>query len=121
MNSIKFFCVVLFLLGSASFVANAGSIKDKIQGKWEVSAPDAPYGYQNFKLDVKEKDGIFKMDVKGDAILNNQTLSLKDEKFTANVFVAENVKVTIWEEKGIINGSAETSTGKLPLKFKAIK
>jgi hypothetical protein len=82
MNSIKFFYLVLFLVGSASYVANAGSIKDKIQGKWEVSVPDAPYGYQNFKLDVREKDGIYKMDIKGDAILNNQTLSLKDEKLT---------------------------------------
>ncbi len=121
MNPIKFLCMVLILLGAVSFVANAGSIKDKIQGKWEVSVPDAPNGYQNFRLDVKVKDGIYKMDIKGDADLSNQTLSLKDEKLTANVYVSENVKVTIWEEKGIINGLAETSTGKLPLNFKAIK
>jgi major membrane immunogen (membrane-anchored lipoprotein) len=97
----------------------ANDIRSKVKGKWEITIPDAPSGYQNYDLDVKEKDGTVVIDVKGgDINIKEQKFTEKDGKLSANLYVGEYVKVTIWEEKGVIKGAADTSMGKLPCNFK---
>jgi len=101
---------------------SANDIKSIVKGKWEINIPDAPQGYQNYTLDIKEKDQAVLVDVKGgDINLKEQKFTEKDGKLSANLYVGEYVKVTVWEEKGVVKGSADTSMGKLAFDFKKVK
>jgi hypothetical protein len=101
---------------------SANDIKSIVKGKWEINIPDAPQGYQNYTLDIKEKDQAVLVDVKGgDINLKDQKFTEKDGKLSANLYVGEYVKVTVWEEKGVVKGSADTSMGKLAFDFKKVK
>lgn len=110
----------LFLLCLSVADVKADDIKAKLKGKWEVTASGAPDGYRNYTIDVKEKDADCFADIKGGSLdLKDQKLTEKDGKVTFTVFVEEYVKVTVWEEKGAVLGTAESSSiGKLPLTFK---
>jgi hypothetical protein len=110
---------VCLLCMSAVNANNGNDIKGKVKGKWEVTIPDAPPGYQNYILDIKEKDKTIVIDVKGgDVDIKEQKFAEKDGKLSANLYVGEYVKVTIWEDQGVIKGSASTSMGPLSCNFK---
>ncbi|MDR2765020.1 MAG: hypothetical protein LBB90_08315 [Tannerella sp.] len=107
---------------SAVQVNTADDLKSKVKGKWEITIPDAPSGYQNYVLDIKEKDKVIVIDVKGgDINIKEQKFTEKDGKLSANLYVGEYVKVVIWDDKGVIKGAAETSMGKLPCNFKKLE
>jgi len=112
----------LFLLClSTGKVTASDDIKNKVKGKWEITVPDAPYEYQKYAVDIKEKDGTILMDFKGgDLNAKDQKFTIKDGKLTGNIYAGEYVKILIWEEKGEIKGSADTSMGILPIKFKKV-
>lgn len=97
----------------------AGDLKSKVKGQWEITISDAPAGYQNYKLDIKEKNRDIVIDVKGgDINIKEQKFTEKDGKLSANLYVGEYVRVVIWEENGVVKGMADTSIGKLPCTFK---
>ncbi len=112
-----------------SFVAvamNNKVSKEKLKGKWDVKVVDAPSGYQNYIIDIKEDKGVYKADiffVDSKAKISDQVLTDKDGKMTANIYVEnERVEVAIWEEKGTVEGAANSSsTGKLNMKFTRAK
>jgi hypothetical protein len=106
----------------AAVEARSGNdIKSKVKGKWEISIPDAPHGYQSYTLDIKEKNEAVVVDVKGgDINIKEQKFTEKEGKLSANLYVGEYVKVTIWEEKGVVKGSADTSMGKMACNFKKL-
>jgi hypothetical protein len=108
------------LLCLSAVKANAADdLKSKVKGKWEITIPDAPSGYQNYTLDIREKDKTIVVDVKGgDINIKEQKFTEKDGKLSANLYVGEYVKVVIWDDKGVIKGSADTSMGKLSCNFK---
>jgi len=110
---------VICLLCVSVANVNADDIKSKIKGKWEITVPDAPGGYDKYEAEFKEKDGAVVMDFKGgDLSIKEQKFNVKDGKLTANLYVGEYVQLVIWDEKGVIKGTADTSMGKLPLTFK---
>jgi len=99
----------------------AQGIKSKVVGKWEISVPDAPVEFQKFTATVKVKDGEVFIDFKNDDVdLKDRKFTEKDGKLTATLYVGESVQIVIWEEKDEIKGTAETSMGKLAIKFKKI-
>ena len=98
---------------------NADDIKSKVKGKWEITVPDAPDGFDKYNAEFKEKDGAIVMDFTGgDLSIKEQKLTVKDGKLTANIYVGEYVQLVIWEEKGVVKGTADTSMGKLPFTMK---
>lgn len=110
---------LILLCMSAGKATGADDLKNKVKGKWDVVIPDAPPGYQNYTLNIKEKDKKIVIDVKGGEIdIKEQAFAEKDGKLSANLYVSEYVKVTIWEEEGVVKGSANTSMGPLTLNFK---
>ena len=99
----------------------ADDIKKKVKGKWEVTVPNAPEGFQKYTVNFKEKDGTVLMDFQGaDFDIKDQKLTEKDGKLSTNIYVGEYVKVVIWDEKGVIKGTAETSMGTLPFTMKKV-
>jgi hypothetical protein len=103
--------------------ANAGDdVKSKVKGKWEINIPDAPYGYQDYAVEIKEKNNEIVLNLSGgDINIKDQKFVEKEGKLTANLYVGEYVKVTIWEEDGVVKGMADTSMGKLSCHFKKAK
>ena len=112
----------LFLLCVSSQVNAADDIKSKVKGKWEVTVPDAPEGFNKYTVDIKEKDGTIFMDFNGGGFeIKDQKFAEKDGKLTATLYVGEYVKVVIWDDKGVIKGSADSSIGMLPFVFKKVE
>jgi len=96
--------------------------KEKLEGTWNVKIADAPHGYQDYVIDIKEDKGEFKADVlfvESRYKILDQTFTLKDGKLTGNVVVdGENVDLTIWEKKGVVQGIAKSpSIGGVPMTF----
>ena len=96
--------------------------KEKLEGKWNVKVANAPDGFQDYVIDIKEDKGEYKADilfVDSKNKISNQVFTLKDGKLTGNVFVEnERVDVTIWEEKGVVQGTAKSpSVGTLAITF----
>ena len=109
----------LFLLCVSSQVNADDGIKSKVKGKWEVTVSDAPEGYQKYTVDIKEKDGTILMDFSGAGFdVKDQKFTEKDGKLTTTLYVGEYVKVLIWDDKGVIKGSADSSIGILPFTLK---
>lgn len=122
MKTIYWMFTGIFLLCFLPQEMNASDLKNKLKGKWEVKASQAPSGYQDYVMNVSLKDGNCLADISGSGInLKNRELIEKDGKLTVTVYIDEYVKVTIWEEKGVIRGNADTSEGKLSLTFKKIQ
>lgn len=111
----------LLLCTTISMTAPAFDITTSIIGKWEVKVKDAPEGYRDYIVDVKKQKGEYTADITGSgAHLKSQALTLKGNTFTANIYVEESVQLTLWEEKGVVKGSAQTSSGKLSLHMKRV-
>ena len=97
----------------------ADDIKKKVIGKWEITIPDAPDEFNQFDVEIKEVEGVIIMNFKGgDIDIKEQKFTLKDGKLTSNLYVGENVQIVLFEEKGVIKGTADTSMGVLPFVMK---
>jgi len=86
--------------------------KEKLEGKWNVKVADAPYGYQDYVIDIKEDKGEYKADilfVNDNRRIPNREFTLKDGKLTGRIVVdGESINVTIWEDKGVVQGTASS-------------
>jgi hypothetical protein len=117
----------LIVLYSLLSVAMSHKIsKEKMEGKWVVKVADAPRGYQDYVVDIKEDSGEYKADVlfvESNFKIPDRTFTLKDGKLTGNVDVeGETVDITIWEEKGVVQGIAKSpSAGTLLMTFARAK
>ena len=105
----------LVLIVVYSFLAGAMKnkiSKEKLEGKWNVKVVSAPSGYQDYVIDIKDDKGEYKADiifVDTNSKISNQKLTLTDGKLTGNVYVDnERVDLTIWEEKGVVQGTAKS-------------
>ena len=87
--------------------------KEKLEGKWNVKVANAPDGYQDYVIEVKENKGEYKADilfVDSRYKISDLEFTLKEGKLTGNLNVdSERVDVTIWEEKGVVQGTAKSS------------
>ena len=115
----------LTLIVVYSFLAGAMKnkiSKEKLEGRWNVKVIDAPSGFQDYIVDIKDDKGEYKADiifVDSQSKISNQKLTLKDGKLTGNVYVDnEKVDLTIWEEKGVVQGTAKSpSIGTMQMTF----
>ena len=121
--------VLLGLIAVYGFLAvamNNRISKEKLEGKWNVKVTDAPYGYQDYVIDIEENKGEYNADilfVDSKNKISNQTFSLNDGKLIGNVFVDnEKVDIAIWEEKGVVLGTVKNpSIGTLSMAFTRAK
>jgi len=73
--------------------------KEKLEGKWNVKVANAPDGYQDYVIEVKENKGEYKADilfVDSRYKISDLEFTLKEGKLTGNLNVDnERVDVTI--------------------------
>jgi len=121
--------LILVLALVYSFLAVSMNIrisKEKLEGKWNVKVVAAPDGYQDYVVDIKENNGEYKADilfVDSRYKISEQKFALKDGKLIGNVIVDnERMEVTIWEEKGVVQGTAKNSyVGTMAMTFTRTK
>ena len=117
--------LILGLVLVYSFLAvsmNHRISKEKLEGQWNVKVAAAPDGYQDYVIEIKEDKGEYKADilfVDSRYKMSDLVLTLKDGKLVGSVNVDnEKVDVSIWEEKGVVQGTAKNSyTGTMPMTF----
>ncbi len=114
--------VLAILLLGLFTTAYASDLTKSVQGAWTAKVADAPYGYQDYQVTIKQVDGKCVADISGSQLnVKNQELKEVDGKLTTTVYAGENVKVVIWNEKKEVKGTADTSMGKLPITFTRTK
>jgi len=117
--------IFLVLIVVYSFLAGAMKnkiSKEKMEGKWNVKVVDAPSGYQDYVIEIKDDKGEYKADivfVDFNSKISNQKLTSVEGKLTGNVYIDnEKVDIAIWEDKGVVQGTAKVpSFGTLQLAF----
>jgi len=122
MKKLYIFIGLIIVYSVLAVAMNNKISKEKLEGKWNVKITNAPDGFQNYVLDLKEDKGEYKVDILfADTRFRipERTLSLNNGKLIGNLIVnGENVEIIIWEEKGIVQGTARnTYIGTLPMTF----
>jgi len=122
MKKLYLFLGLVLVYSILAVAMNEKISRDKLEGKWNVKVTDAPYGYQDYVVDIKEDNGEYKADiffVDSNNKISDQALTLLNGKLTGSVYVDnEKVDLSIWEEKSVVQGSANSSsTGTLSLTF----
>lgn len=106
------------LLLSLYTTTYASDLTKAVQGVWTAKVIDAPYGYQDYQVTIKQVEGKCVADITGSQLnVKNQELKEVDGKLTTTVYAGENVQVVIWKEKKEVKGTADTSMGKLSIEF----
>ena len=122
MKKLYLFLGLVLVYSFLAIAMNHKISKEKLEGKWNVKVASAPSGYRDYIVEIKENKGEYKADIVFldlNQIISNQTLTLKEGKMTGNVIIDnEKVDITIWEEKGIVQGTAKSpSIGTLLMSF----
>ena len=122
MKKLYLFLGLVLVYSFLAVAMNNKISREKLEGKWNVKIANAPYGYQDYIVDIKEDKGEYKADilfVDSKSKISGQALTFKDGKLTGNVSVDnEKVGITIWEEKGVVQGTAKSSlAGTLSMTF----
>lgn len=122
MKKLYIFVGLVLVYSFLAVAMNNKISKEKLEGKWNVKIINAPNGYQDYLVEIKENKGEFKagiLFVDSKDKISNQILSLKDGKLTGNVYVNnEKVVLTVWEEKGVVQGTAKIpSVGTMSMTF----
>ncbi len=114
----KIWILSTLLLLSLFSTVYASDLTKSVQGSWTAKVADAPYGYQDYHVTIKQVEGKCLADITGSQLnVKNQELKEVDGKLTTTVYAEENVQVVIWNEKKEVKGTADTSMGKLPITF----
>jgi hypothetical protein len=126
MKKLYLFLGLILVYSFLAIAMNNKIFKEKLEGKWNVKIADAPRGYHDYVVEIKENNGEYKADVlfvESNYKITNQTFTLKDGKLFWTVTVEnERVEVAIWEEKGEVQGTAKSpSVGTLKATFTRAK
>lgn len=109
-----FFCVAL----------QAQNKNDLLVNSWEFSAPDAPYGYQDGLITIKEVEGKLTGEVK----IQHSTVAIKEikkvnDKYTCSLYIdGQGVDVSMKpKNKNLLEGQAMTGGMDIPFTCKPAK
>jgi len=126
MKKLYLFIGLVLVYSFLAIAMNNKISKEKLEGTWNVKVTNAPDGYQDYVVEINENDGEYKADilfVEAKSKITNQKLTLKDGKLTGSVMVDnEKVEIIVWEEKGVVQGTAKSSSvGMLLMTFSRSK
>jgi len=109
MKKLYLFLILAVVYSFLAIAMNNRISKERLEGKWNVKVADAPSGYQDYVLEIKED----KFDVhflNSNRRISDIPLASEDGKLNGTVNIdGERINVTIWEERGVILGTAQNS------------
>ena len=114
MKKLYLFLGLVLVYSLLAVAMNNKISKEKLEGRWNVKVTNAPIGYRDYIVDIRENKGEYKADiffVDLKSKISDRTLTLEDGKLTGNVDVdKEKMDITIWEEKGVVQGMVKSSS-----------
>ncbi len=115
------FIALLFVLPQSIYAAK----KFDPVGKWAFNVPDAPYGYNNGKFEVKLVDDLYTVSINFDGVdysFKGEMVFFEKEKFSFNLFI-EGMDVFMdftFSDKDTMSGAASYSEGELNMSAKRV-
>jgi hypothetical protein len=113
----KVLYAIIFLFTMTSVFSLSAQNK-KAVGKWKYEVAQAPYGYNNGVLEIKqEKDKLTgQVNFSSGEDLKLQKLTMRNDTIWANVYVeSENVEIVAKISNSKMKGSVNTSMGVMSL------
>ena len=122
MKKLYLFVGLVLVYSLLAVAMNHKISKEKLEGKWNVKVTNAPDGFRDYIVDIKENESKYKADilfVESKNKISDRTFTLKDGKLVGNLYLNnQKVDLSIWEEKGVVQGMAKTpAVGTLLLEF----
>jgi hypothetical protein len=116
----KLFSLYLFL-GIIAGTVNASSVLDKhdVIGEWKYEVASAPYGYQKGVISLTEKKNVLEGEVTFESGYKIQlkTVTIEGDTLRLGLNVDyEPITVTAKITEGKMEGTVDSSQGKMPLK-----
>jgi hypothetical protein len=107
----------------AVYAGTMDSNSDKLKGNWSYSVPDAPYGYQDGRIEFKEADGkLTAVAHIGTSSYTIKEIKKEGDTFYCSLFVdGSGVKVSIKPDKEELTGIVIAEGWEMPVTFKKIK
>ena len=123
-NMKKVFTTLLCLLFCIAISAqDKAADLSKLVGDWSFSAPDAPYGYQDGSLQIKQENGKLtaKVNIQGSTLEIND-IKAKGDTYTSSFYVdGTPVDLTMTQKGNKLEGMADAGGMQIPVKFKKTK
>lgn len=119
----KILTALICFVFSLTVSAQSKTDVKNILGEWTYSAPDAPYGYENGKVNLAQEKGklLAKVNIQGNILI------VKDFTITENMYKATffldgaYVCLTFKEDGNVLKGEATAEGMEIPVTFKRIK
>ncbi|MDR0430944.1 MAG: hypothetical protein LBH58_10765 [Tannerellaceae bacterium] len=114
-------CCMLFCI--TTYAGTTESNSDKLKGSWIYSLPEAPYEYQDGKIDFKETDGK----LHATATIGHSTYEINNVKKEGNTYKCSllvdgsNIDVALKLEGGELKGTVTADGWEMPVTFKRDK
>ncbi len=115
----KMFYAFVILFTTASVLTLSAQNKKSVVGKWKYEVAQAPYGYTEGTIEIKE----LKETLTGEVNFNSgqavkiQKLTMRNDTIWGTMYIdSENVKLTAIISNSKMKGSVNTSMGEMSLK-----
>lgn len=115
-------CVLLSVTLSAQNQKKSVDV-NKIVGHWIYAAPDAPYGYQDGKIEFKQEKGklVAKVNIQGN-VLTVSNIKVTDNKYTASFYLdGADVNLTMVQNNCKLKGEAHAEGMNIAVTFERLK
>lgn len=94
-------------------------------GMWEFNVPDAPYGYNNGKFEVKIVDDLYTVSIGFEGMeykFEGEMVFFDKDKFSFNLYLeGEDISMDFtFSEKDLMSGIASYSEGELTMSAKRV-
>ncbi|MDR1402106.1 MAG: hypothetical protein LBJ60_00205 [Tannerellaceae bacterium] len=114
----------LLLFTMAAYGATMDSTGDKLKGAWTYSLPDAPYGYQDGRIEFKEAEGkLTAVVLVGNASYTIKEIKKEGDLYHCSLYVDGNdLKISFKPDKEELKGTvvAVTEGWEMPVTFRKI-
>ena len=122
MKKLYIILVIIIVYSFLAIAMNHKISKENLEGTWNVKIANAPYGYQDLVLEIKEDNDKYKTDI----LYVDSKNKISDREFrvekgkligSINMDKERQIDVVIWEEKGVVKGFAKGAVigGKMPI------
>ena len=124
MKKVYIILVIVIVYCFLAIAMNNRISKEMLEGMWVVKIANAPYGYRDLVLNIRESNDGYKADilyVDSKNKISDRVFKLKNGKLTGQINMdnERRIDIAIWEEKGEVKGMANGVVigGKFPIKL----
>ena len=123
-NIVKFLAMFFCLFFSVTISAQKKAVDvNKIVGNWTYSAPDAPYGYQDGTIELKQEKGklVAKVHIQG-SVMTISDIKTDGNQYKASFYLdGAEISLTLTQNDSKLEGEAYAEGMDIAIIFKRVK